>query len=100
MMVGLRAKLFMPFAAIGLIWASYILAHQGDTAVAPQTLLLMLLALVVAIAANVELLVLRPLRALVASVQELAQPGLGGAPAEQRLSTFRELASALDRLRE
>lgn len=99
-MIGLRAKLFVPLAVLALIVSIHAFVARDTGSIEAGIVLIALVALVAIMAANIELLVLRPLGALFASVQDLARghPGVRGI--EPPLRSFQELAGALERLRD
>lgn len=99
-MNALRAKLLIPVAVVVLLWGAYILAERDASAVAPATLLVVLIVLVGVMFTNVELVVLRPLQALVQAAQELARSRLAGDPVDTPLRSFQQLAGGLNRLRD
>jgi PAS domain S-box-containing protein len=100
MMFGLRAKLLFPLGVLVLVWGVYTIAIGQADPVGPGVFLIFLVVLLGVMATNVELVVLRPLRSLLAAAHELAQSRFAGAPVDTSSLTFQQLAVGLNRLRD
>ena len=99
-MSGLRARLLLPLGVLVLGWGVYTIALQQPMPVAPGVLLTLLVVLLGAMATNVELVLLRPLRRLLDAAQGLAQGTSASVTIDAPSPAFRELAAGLNRLRE
>jgi PAS domain S-box-containing protein len=99
MTIGFRTRLLFPVGVCVLMLGAYTIAYGDTVHVTPGWMLGLLLLLLVAMATNVEVAVLRPLRSLLQSTQDLAQWRPPGAPVHAPSGPMRELAADLDRLR-
>ena len=100
MTIGLRTRLLLPVGACVLLLGVYTLASGVTSPLAPGWMLGLLVLLLAAMAASVELSVLRPLRRLLRSTRDLTQGRPPGAPFEALSGPMPELAAELSRLRE
>ncbi len=100
MTIGLRTRLLLPVGACVLLLGVYAVAFSDTAQLAPASVLGLLLLLLAAMATNVEVAVLRPLRSLLRAAHELTQSQPPGAPVEAPSGPMRELATDLNRLRE
>ena len=99
MTIGLRTRLLLPVGVCVVALAAYMLALGGTAALAPEWVLGLLVLLLAAMATNVEVAVLRPLRGLLRSTQDLAPPHPPPPPLQAPAGPLRELEAELDRLR-
>jgi PAS domain S-box-containing protein len=99
-MTGLRVLLLFPLGAFVLFWGVYTMASGEAGSLAPAVLLGVLAVLLGITATNVELFVLRPLRALLQAAQELTHDRLSGPPVSAPPGALRELAAGINRLRD
>ena len=99
-MIGLRVLLLFPFVAFLLLWGAYTIAIGEVGQLAPAVILGVLAALLAVAATNMEVFVLRPLRALLQAARELTHDHLSGPPVSAPPGALRELAAGINRLRE
>src|SRR5437867_2854270 len=99
-MMGLRTMLLFPLGAFVLFWGAYTVALGERGHLAPAVLLGLLALLLGVTATNMEVFVLRPLRALLQAAQDLAQNRFSGAPVNAPPGALRELATGINRLRD
>lgn len=99
MRIGLRTRLLLPLGAFVAALGAYTIAFGEAAYLAPGWILGMTLLLLAAMATNVEVAVLRPLKRLLQSTQDLVQWRIPGAPVEAPSGPLRELAADLNRLR-
>jgi len=98
--LGLRTRLLFPLGAFALLLAAFVLAEGATALASPGWLFALLLLLAGIMATNVELLVLRPLRGMLRTVQDLAESRMPGAPVATPPGQMSELAAGLNRLRD
>jgi PAS domain S-box-containing protein len=98
--LGLRTRLLFPLGAFALLLGVFVLAGGGAALPAPGWLFALTLLLAGTMAANVELLVLRPLRGMLRAVQDLAESRMPAAPVAAPPGQMSELAAGVNRLRE
>ncbi len=98
-MIGLRTRLLMPLGVFVVALAAYLFAAGDTAALAPEWMLGLLLLLLVAMATNVEVTVLRPLRGLLGLAQDPTPRQAPAAPVQTPSGPLRDLAAELDRLR-
>ena len=99
MTIGLRTRLLFPVGVCVLVLGVYTLGFGQQVQLAPGWILALLLLLLVAMATNVEVGVLRPLKRMLQSTHDLIQMRLPEVPRESRSGPLAELAGDLDRLR-
>ena len=99
-MIGLRVLLLFPLGAFVLIWGAYTIATGETGQLAPAVILGVLVVLLGITATNMEVFVLRPLRALLRAAQELAHNRFSGPPVSAPPGALRELAAGMNRLRD
>jgi PAS domain S-box-containing protein len=99
--LGLRTRLLFPLAAfVLLLGVFFVLADSATALASPGWLFALLLLLAGIMATNVEFLVLRPLRGILRTVQELAESRMPGTPVATPPGQLGELAAGLSRLRD
>ena len=99
MTIGLQTRLLFPLGVFVLVLGVYMVAF-GDTAhLAPEWILGLLVLLLAVMATNLEVALLRPLRGLLQSTQDLVQWRSPAAPVDAPSGPMRELAADLNRLR-
>ena len=99
-MIGLRVLLLFPLGAFVLIWGAYTIAIGETGQLAPAVILGVLAVLLGVTATNMEVFVLRPLRALLRAAQELTHNRFSGPPVSAPPGALRELAAGMNRLRD
>ena len=99
-MIGLRVLLLFPLGAFVLIWGAYTIATGETGQLAPAVILGVLAVLLGVTATNMEVFVLRPLRALLRAAQELTHNRFSGPPVSAPPGALRELAAGMNRLRD
>jgi len=99
-MIGLRVLLLFPLGAFVLIWGAYTIATGETGQLAPAVILGVLVVLLGVTATNMEVFVLRPLRALLRVAQELTHNRFSGPPVSAPPGALRELAAGMNRLRD
>jgi PAS domain S-box-containing protein len=99
-MIGLRLLLLFPLGAVVLFWGVYTIATGEMHQLAPAVLLGVLVVLLGVTATNMEVFVLRPLRALLQAAQELTHNRFSGPPVNAPPGALRELAKGINRLRD
>lgn len=100
MRVGMRARLFVPLAAGLVLIGAYTVMFGNSSQLQPRWVLGLLVLFAVAMVMNAELLVLRPLYALLEAVQDLARGRLPAAKIHVPAGPLRALAADLNRLRD
>jgi PAS domain S-box-containing protein len=100
MIAGLRAKLLFPLGMLVVVSGLYVMAAERDASVQANVLFVILLVLFAVVATDVEIVVVRPLRRLLAAAQDL-MPGVPkeGRDAGRSLG-IREVQEGINRLRE
>jgi len=99
-MIGLRLLLLFPLGAFVLFLGAYAWTIGDGGQLAPAVLLGVLAALLAVTVTNMEVFVLRPLRALLRAAQELTHQRFSGPPVSAPPGALRELAGGINRLRE
>ena len=99
-MIGLRVLLLFPLGAFVLIWGAYTIATGETGQLAPAVIFGVLVVLLGVTATNMEVFVLRPLRALLQAAQELTHNRFSGPPVSAPPGALRELAAGINRLRD
>lgn len=99
MRIGLQTRLLFPVVAVVLFLGAYTVAYGATAQLQPGWILGLLLLLVVVMATNVEVVLLRPLQALLQSAQDLAQGRPPRTQVDAPSGPMRLLAADLDRLR-
>ena len=99
-MNGLRTLLLLPLGLFVLFWGTYTIAFGEIGQLAPAVLLGVLALLLGVTVTNMEVFVLRPLRALLQSAQDLAHNRFSGPPVSAPPGALRELAAGINRLRD
>ncbi len=99
MTIGLRTRLLFPLGVVVLFLGAYMLVFGDAAHLAPEWIIGLLLLLLAAMATNLEVTVVRPLRGLLQSTQDLVQWRAPAAPVDAPSGPMRELAADLDRLR-
>ena len=99
-MIGLRTLLLLPLGLFVLFWGVSTIAFGEMGQLAPAVLLGVLALLLGVTVTNMEVFVLRPLRALLQSAQDLTHNRFSGPPVSAPPGALRELAVGINRLRD
>jgi len=99
-MNGLRTLLLLPLGLFVLFWGTYTIAFGEIGQLAPAVLLGVLALLLGVTVTNIEVFVLRPLRALLQAAQDLTHHRFSGPPVSAPPGALRELAVGINRLRD
>ena len=98
MIIGLRTRLLLPLAAGIVLCAAYTVAMSVNASASSRGLLLLLVVCFAIVAADVELVVIRPLRGLLAAWHELRPERFGPDVGETSTRSLQALTAAVGRL--